>query len=38
MEILLSQSLPHWFSEGEEPEWYKDVMKRWKGTASIMPD
>lgn len=33
-----SYSEPRWFKEDEEPDWYKDVIKRWKGTASIMPD
>ena len=31
-------SVPRWFKEDEEPDWYKDVIKRWNGTASIMPD
>ena len=34
----MTQKEPVWFSDDEEPAWYKDVMKRWKGTASIMPD
>jgi hypothetical protein len=33
---MMTQKEPVWFDE--EPYWYKDVMKRWKGTASIMPD
>lgn len=34
----ISYSVPRWFKEDEEPDWYKDVIKRWNGTASIMPD
>ena len=34
----MGQLLPHWFSDGEEPDWFKEAIKEWRDSSVRMPD